>query len=152
MTVVLLFQSTLPRGSDIHSSVLASLLFKNFNPRSLAGATIDARGGTRYTEFQSTLPRGSDSNIVKRDTRQSNFNPRSLAGATALIRDIINTSVFQSTLPRGSDFACNLYTSTSDISIHAPSRERRLCFRFRLVLPWHFNPRSLAGATSKSRK
>ena len=54
---------------------------------------------------------------------------------------------FQSTLPRGSDFACKLYISTSDISIHAPSRERLFCLQSIYINIGHFNPRSLAGAT-----
>ena len=55
------------------------------------------------------------------------FNPRSLTGATSL--------------------ACNLYTSTSDISIHAPSRERQYNVRRSKNHHKDFNPRSLTGAT-----
>ena len=78
---------------------------------------------------------------------------------------------FQSTLPRGSDFGANLLILLiRQISIHAPSRERpstgnvasRRGFYFmprslagapddyELVEyePGHFNPRSLAGATT----
>ena len=54
-----------------------------------------------------------------------NFNPRSLAGATADL------------LPKMLPIA---------ISIHAPSRERRLLSKF-LRKSLDFNPRSLAGAT-----
>ena len=75
--------------------------------------------------FQSTLPYGSDlSNFVSyRDL--SDFNPRSLAGAT-----------YEAP-------ACPFDT---DISIHAPSRER-LCQSFFIVGFSYFNPRSLTGAT-----
>ena len=78
------------------------------------------------TPFQSTLPHGSDlSNFVSyRDL--SDFNPRSLAGAT-----------YEAP-------ACPFDT---DISIHAPSRER-LCQSFFIVGFSYFNPRSLTGATS----
>ena len=56
---------------------------KNFNPRSLAGATPARQVAVFiYSVFQSTLPRGSDCNP----------NTYSLVGA-----------LFQSTLPRGSD-------------------------------------------------
>ena len=121
------FQSTLPRGSDrsCEKSSMASLL--DFNPRSLAGATnaVDSRFvypiisihapsrerrchvGPRKMQyqFQSTLPRGSDLQTLISISDIKNFNPRSLAGATALII----------TLRQG-----------DGISIHAPSRERRL--------------------------
>ena len=75
------FQSTLPRGSD-HSRQHLRLPFSDFNPRSLAGATlkkflsflliiisIHAPSRERLSadflfsllyQFQSTLPRGSD--------------------------------------------------------------------------------------------
>ena len=53
---------------------------------------------------------------------------------------------FQSTLPRGSDLFFFCYFTHSGISIHAPSRERRIC-RSIHEENQHFNPRSLAGAT-----
>ena len=55
-----LFQSTLPRGSDydIQNAILSGT---NFNPRSLAGATVShALPEVSRILFQSTLPRGSD--------------------------------------------------------------------------------------------
>ena len=61
--------------------------------------------------FQSTLPRGSDSSRSYRPFRSGNFNPRSLAGAT-----------------KGWVYR----TRAEAISIHAPSRERRLAQSF-----WH---------------
>ena len=143
-----LFQSTLPRGSDCRSScqivitsaisihapsrerrrsASAPSLYRYFNPRSLAGATA-ACGRASFWP--------------------SNFNPRSLAGATKVSCSDDALTAFQSTLPRGSDKACtriractSLFQSTlprgsdgtrpltpaaPDISIHAPSRERRL--------------------------
>ena len=101
---IMKFQSTLPRGSD-HSSLGSCLVRVDFNPRSLAGATVATRAnsvalrlfqstlprgsdrvrsqfGRTQTSFQSTLPRGSDAlNIILANILQ-NFNPRSLAGAT----------------------------------------------------------------------
>ena len=55
-----LFQSTLPRGSDF-CALVGFLMMSDFNPRSLAGATLTP--------------------IVKLSIG-SHFNPRSLAGAT----------------------------------------------------------------------
>ena len=120
----LIFQSTLPRGSDrIHFKL--NLTSKNFNPRSLAGATtLLARLTVTTPAFQSTLPRGSD-RFYKGDrvaqfisihapSRErpgsygtsgsvTNFNPRSLAGATKNLLRCLLSRIFQSTLPRGSD-------------------------------------------------
>ena len=72
-----LFQSTLPRGSD-YQLVLPRLALADFNPRSLAGATvvIDYAAARQYA-FQSTLPRGSDcSDCAHCDMREiSNHAP-----------------------------------------------------------------------------
>ena len=81
------------------------------------------------------------------DSWQQHFNPRSLAGATRLAAladlpaaisiqapsrelrlkklKLILLLKFQSTLPRGSDDSGYLVPIFVDISIHAPSRERR---------------------------
>ena len=144
---------------------------KYFNPRSLAGATINGikspfssysfqstlpRGSDlvcrkaiqRPRRFQSTLPRGSDQIVLaftlfffisihapSRERLASSsllrkrryFNPRSLAGATPLFcQSSPLTCRFQSTLPRGSDTRCTCLCILLPISIHAPSRERRL--------------------------
>ena len=53
------FQSTLPRGSDIIHFYRGGQ-DADFNPRSLAGATLDGNRQNITVEFQSTLPRGSD--------------------------------------------------------------------------------------------
>ena len=77
------------------------------------------------------------------------FNPRSLTGATHKIPLCSCLPLrFQSTLPHGSDtqkFAT--LPTLSDISIHAPSRERHLSRRQPKHWPQDFNPRSLTGAT-----
>ena len=75
--------------------------------------------------FQSTLPRGSDDSLHILVSVLLHFNPRSLAGATVLNKEIY---------------------AQGNISIHAPSRERRQR-RFSLHSWQYFNPRSLAGAT-----
>ena len=76
-------------------------------------------------QFQSTLPRGSDKHSIREICNYLYFNPRSLAGATEVDHN---------------------FDGAGWISIHAPSRERRLWIQ----LAHHernFNPRSLAGAT-----
>ena len=58
----------------------------------------------------------------------------------------IDNDLFQSTLPRGSDGSGKSTSLRNFISIHAPSRERRLQ-NTSLFSRKDFNPRSLAGAT-----
>ena len=123
---IILFQSTLPRGSD--RATLDLRCFSDyFNPRSLAGATAGYSKKTAGVQaFQSTLPRGSDTEPRRRTTMENNFNPRSLAGATFYSgKQWADGDKFQSTLPRGSDPLSDYdIFSTPLISIHAPSRER----------------------------
>ena len=163
------FQSTLPRGSDelqdiykrrpksisIHApsrerrrfTHSSSYYCKNFNPRSLAGATAASLACSRSCIFQSKLPRGSDygRNTADAATAISIHAPsRERRSASA---SLIMVSVFQSTLPRGSDAATRLSNSLPpSISIHAPSRER-LSTAWLMLTSSNFNPRSLAGAT-----
>ena len=58
---------------------------RNFNPRSLAGATATASNNRGGFTFQSTLPRGSDGSQAILSLLGDNFNPRSLAGATLML-------------------------------------------------------------------
>ena len=118
----------------------------NFNPRSLAGATMIMELILDNVEFQSTLPHGSDPPPKATNSHKNHFNPRSLTGATFCSgRNRCRVS-FQSTLPHGSDslpamllnIASNFNprsltgatitpvfcTCNTCISIHAPSRER----------------------------
>ena len=79
-------------------------------------------------KFQSTLPHGSDARSQTSQHQQYYFNPRSLTGATSSLRNADGKASFQSTLPHGSDVTYAGFTAHVDISIHAPSRERRnLC-------------------------
>ena len=119
-----------------------------FNPRSLAGATLNLNSPfstlvisihapsrerrlaalfllRAQQVFQSTLPRGSDAPARRTVWHRSYFNPRSLAGATIKPKWICRRT---------------------DISIHAPLRERHALSAGR-ALRCDFNPRSLAGAT-----
>ena len=156
----LAFQSTLPRGSD-RLSVTPTQTQRNFNPRSLAGATLTSCRRSVKLSFQSTLPRGSDLDkgwvyrtcaisihAPSRERLQFDdfilaiqyFNPRSLAGATP------NVSANQKRCcyfnPRSlagatrGRFYCFRYLF---ISIHAPSRERHkqaafLIYYFRISI------------------
>ena len=143
----------------------------HFNPRSLAGATLNIVFTPTLSLFQSTLPRGSDFDMywpafaflgisIHAPSRERRSYGPFLIGGVIL---------FQSTLPRGSDRArAWLRMCSRIISIHAPSRERPwvtlvLTCRslFQSTLPRgsdnhcnasccnrsYFNPRSLAGAT-----
>ena len=99
----LVFQSTLPYGSDVPPRAALSYHLY-FNPRSLTGATSNTGHRKIFIQkFQSTLPYGSDYCPIYFEKDHRNFNPRSLTGATI--------SVFSISL---------LIT----ISIHAPLRER----------------------------
>ena len=121
----IIFQSTLPRGSDLltdmtyHDGMLSihapsrerllllsnlpvMLLFQSTLPR--GSDFVPSRLVYDKWVFQSTLPRGSDT--ADRIPWQSviAFNPRSLAGATPKAQAAQQIFDFQSTLPRGSDF------------------------------------------------
>ena len=100
-------------------------MLMNFNPRSLAGATV-------------LCPRAA--------IAWADFNPRSLTGATrdfifgsvncdisihapsrerlAAVMFLASPLLFQSTLPHGSDPTADTFNTIVHISIHAPSRER----------------------------
>ena len=146
---MVIFQSTLPHGSDsavlpaavqrwvisIHApsrerqfpSSHSSQLLSHFNPRSLTGAT--------YTVHTLT-------------SAWRNFNPRSLTGAT-LQEAWKDTDIakFQSTLPHGSDAlsAVSTWTLTNfnPRSLTGATDPNPRCTQ----AIRHFNPRSLTGAT-----
>ena len=121
-----LFQSTLPHGSDLFSSCAAAAEW-HFNPRSLTGATGYNLFKSPTLEFQSTLPHGSDVIILWRQFAVLNFNSRSLTGAT---------------------YSDNFLLVLLQISIHAPSRERR---RHKLMKPvrWTFQSTLPHGSDSE---
>ena len=104
LVVYHLFQSTLPHGSDRY--VLAYFcIFRHFNPRSLTGAT-HCRNASAYCcgNFNPRSLTGATAGINFKQRSRCNFNPRSLTGATCLLVIIV---------------------CSRQISIHAPSRERR---------------------------
>ena len=79
-------------------------------------------------KFQSTLPRGSDSNKVAFDQGYYISIHAPSRERRAISSITVFTAQFQSTLPRGSDHACATM----------------------MACRWHFNPRSLAGATTNA--
>ena len=145
----LIFQSTLPRGSDqqaqgapmsreisIHAPsrerLLASLPTvpnRHFNPRSLAGATIDCLAENAAKLFQSTLPRGSDRRWKKRlSTATISIHAPSRERRLKIMYPCAmqRISIHAPSRERLSLMACS--SSMMAISIHAPSRERHTAF------------------------
>ncbi len=119
-----------------------------FNPRSLTGATIRTRSVVLITvisihapsrerhyadknrcrecEFQSTLPHGSDYCFGGHDLVWRNFNPRSLTGATFLLSTRCPCPRhFNPRSLTGATMRVERAQNICQISIHAPSRERR---------------------------
>ena len=146
-STIMLFQSTLPRGSDktLPSARLCVVRFQSTLPRGSDAQEVKSHANSSV--FQSTLPRGSDGIVydtllldsisIHAPSRERpnkgayivwgghNFNPRSLAGATNSLNKFITCRLkFQSTLPRGSDGIGADDVHNNVISIHAPSRER----------------------------
>ena len=169
LTITLVFQSTLPHGSDLVFQVkqLATPLFQStlphgsdiprravygpsnhFNPRSLTGAT-EMLAHMLHDVIISIHAPSRERRGLKNTTKEAdNFNPRSLTGATTIgLSDCMLPLQFQSTLPHGSDVAGQHKAVGRTISIHAPSRERLSCLYWQVYRPAYFNPRSLTGAT-----
>ena len=121
------FQSTLPRGSDSLRLTVTGAPLCDFNPRSLAGATVMV-----ITSLIPTL----------------NFNPRSLAGATICqMTNVVGWKYFNPRSLAGATKQTKFCSRKCKISIHAPSRERPRVYRNHRRC-FDFNPRSLAGATT----
>ena len=101
-TIVLIFQSTLPHGSDRWYSIL----------------------NISHLLFQSTLPHGSDAGhgVTLYYSGISIHAPS--RERLRDVREVIHYTQFQSTLPHGSDPLHDIDTVVRGISIHAPSRER----------------------------
>ena len=143
-TIVLIFQSTLPHGSDRWYSIL----------------------NISHLLFQSTLPHGSDAGhgVTLYYSGISIHAPS--RERLRDVREVIHYTQFQSTLPHGSDPLHDIDTVVRGISIHAPLRERQIASIFNhmdnisihaplrernihhilLTGFLNFNPRSLTGA------
>ena len=70
----IVFQSTLPRGSDLFQNGVENPFYFNFNPRSLAGATLPLFPLITTLEFQSTLPCGSDDTLSQYSTTKQTIS------------------------------------------------------------------------------
>ena len=147
MNGFVIFQSTLPRGSDIATTcsfllnayisihapsrerlsacfccALAELISIHAPSRERRGRTVFV---VRASPFQSTLPRGSDSRLEICFNKFYNFNPRSLAGATKANEWAIRCVHISIHAPsRERPFLVSTVIPFIQISIHAPSRER----------------------------
>ena len=121
---------------------------RHFNPRSLTGATHYAQQvHTNFSQFQSTLPHGSDIGLLA-DKDYEYISIHAPSRERLMLQTLLYTILaFQSTLPHGSDPYALPNENGKIISIHAPSRER-LMKTCRSPLKFHFNPRSLTGATT----
>ena len=130
LSEILAFQSTLPYGSDPRRGTNRSLAFT----------------------FQSTLPYGSDKVANCTPNAVKHFNPRSLAGATVFVlsRKLFSQISIHAPL-RERRLGQESLNKRPFISIHAPLRERPGMVWFIQAKQGHFNPRSLAGATSASK-
>ena len=125
-----LFQSTLPRGSDILIILMVPSLVL----------------------FQSTLPRGSDRVIIVDNdkVRISIHAPsRERLRRGLLLFLFIYISIHAPSRERRRRYL--LAARGTSISIHAPSRERPFAVCYALRANINFNPRSLAGATAYCR-
>ena len=140
------FQSTLPRGSDVKAMQVGVLPCISIHAPSRERRT-QFKLNQQSNKFQSTLPRGSDSSFSLSFLSSSSISIHApsrerltdLELSTAFIRfqstlprgsDILpgislkRPPEFQSTLPRGSDNSIVSALNRGLISIHAPSRER----------------------------
>ena len=134
-----------------HHVICVAVSACNFNPRSLAGATLPFLIFPALQTFQSTLPRGSDRLLRSPYSPQHKFQSTLPRGSDLSISHTDKlTALFQSTLPRGSD---NIVTMPMPkqilISIHAPSRERpRISFALSSVIELAMRTGKIAGATA----
>ena len=149
----LLFQSTLPEGSDSPFSLSSFPVRNYFNPRSPKGATLTLKNplyGLIY--FNPRSPKGATQPLLNVPP----FLPISIH-APRRERQCRNSSgsaphIFQSTLPEGSDMVLqSCVDCVRCISIHAPRRERPSPYPHSFQTPENFNPRSPKGATSVVR-
>ena len=141
-----LFQSTLPHGSDKIRLIIKIFLlgFQSTLPhgsdlwpvQGQAGGLISIHAPSRerlfclascqwHDKFQSTLPHGSDQHAARCGKRWRHFNPRSLTGATYALNTVIhNHYYFNPRSLTGATLGNALIALLVKISIHAPSRER----------------------------
>ena len=142
-----LFQSTLPYGSDIvrqrnrhcigisiHAPSRERPTCRKevhqtmyFNPRSLTGATTISHFALVYChDFNPRSLTGATAGMIDTAGRRVNFNPRSLTGATYGYNTVGAVTFISIPAPsRERLMPTELLVNVEDISIHAPSRERQ---------------------------
>ena len=169
VTIVWIFQSTLPRG-ERHVQRIPYTTCRNFNPRSREGSDQSFfQGSGVLLVFQSTLPRGerrrfsssanslTDFNPRSREGSDrfqrlysfsdNNFNPRSREGSDDGVDKVRQIKKkFQSALPRGERPQSFFYVPFAQIFQSALPRGERLPCTAILHFPVHFNPRSREGS------
>ena len=96
------FQSTLPHGSDRNGCNGVFVCSISIHAPSRERLSFEILS-SRSIKFQSTLPHGSDSSCLGSLPNSAHFNPRSLTGATPEFLGSHSSMIFQSTLPHGSD-------------------------------------------------
>ena len=90
MTLSLIFQSTLPHGSDRILKSLIHMHLIHFNPRSLTGATnLGALAISLTKNFNPRSLTGATSSFPQVSFYSVYFNPRSLTGATKLSENYV---------------------------------------------------------------
>ena len=152
LTVSLLFQSTLPRGSDliigphatitqisIHAPSRERPILTTFSPHS-HNISIHAPSRERLilflmngfvTNFNPRSLAGATRYIDHKGDLQHHFNPRSLAGATfVFFGDCTGDRDFNPRSLAGATYFTAHFFYSKKISIHAPSRERLLHIAF----------------------
>ena len=151
------FQSTLPHGSDLVQVLVVNVGTISIHAPSRERLT-DENNPLRRLIISIHAPSRERRNRHQARPRGRNFNPRSLTGATICQKRTDAELVFQSTLPHGSDRPADVHGGQSvRISIHAPSRERRIfrhnqlnTCRISIHAPSRERPAELFGALQPS--
>ena len=176
MSVLIIFQSTLPAGGATLPGDTFDINTSNFNPRSPQGerlkrATLDKK----LPRFQSTLPAGERLSVLScLAPAQRHFNPRSPQGERLMTSiaykfakkisihaprrgsdyaDVYaapDTLTFQSTLPAGGATALRSSMSTSlKFQSTLPAGGATWVLSFHVLAMFYFNPRSPQGERLK---
>ena len=132
-------------------STVRGLRPRNFNPRSLTGATRMISVSGRWLLFQSTLPHGSDLLQHQYEDQKTPISIHAPSRERPKGKKFLFSQIrFQSTLPHGSD---PLLPAAPSPVCHFNPRSLTGATRRKPGLQHarrHFNPRSLTGATDGS--
>ncbi len=147
LIVLILFQSTLPRGERPFVRLLQHAERVHFNPRSHDGSDLRNHRYGLALQFQSTLPRWERRHERCRRCDQRNFNPRSHEGSDGM--DWRPSPYDQNFNPRSHEGSDSAFINSSGliyISIHAPTRGATEVEPLEESDPYDFNPRSHEGS------